>query len=151
MPRKSDAQRWWRFGPNRREFQVIKSPHRLAAKTTKNWSILVCIQPYASWPIWANQCIHLFLVGCLNPCLQRTSVQVGSPQPSWPLSHKQLTSLQFRNHHGEKMFVDRLGVKPSLMCPFNEMAVFLLNCSLSLHVHTMSCNFFSFYQNSQVV
>ena len=31
--------------------------------------------------IWANQPIHLFLVGCLNPCLQGTSVWVGSPQP----------------------------------------------------------------------
>ena len=24
---------------------------------------------------WANQSIHLFLVGCLNPCLQRTNVK----------------------------------------------------------------------------
>ena len=32
--------------------------------------------------IWANQPIHSFLVGCLNPCLQGTSVQFGSPQPS---------------------------------------------------------------------
>ena len=30
---------------------------------------------------WANQSIHLFLVGCLNPCLQRTNVRVVSPQP----------------------------------------------------------------------
>ena len=27
-----------------------------------------------------NQPVHLFLVGCLNPCLQGTNVQVGSPQ-----------------------------------------------------------------------
>ena len=32
--------------------------------------------------IWANQPIHLSLVGCLNPCLQESSVRVGSPQPS---------------------------------------------------------------------
>ena len=32
--------------------------------------------------IWAHQPINSFLVECLNPCLQRTSVQVGSPQPS---------------------------------------------------------------------
>ena len=31
--------------------------------------------------IWANQRIHSFLVGCLNPCLQGTNVRVGSPQP----------------------------------------------------------------------
>jgi hypothetical protein len=31
---------------------------------------------------WANQPIHSFLVGCLNPCLQGTSARVGSPQPS---------------------------------------------------------------------
>jgi hypothetical protein len=31
--------------------------------------------------IWANGPIHSFLVECLNPCLQRTSVRVGSPQP----------------------------------------------------------------------
>ena len=31
--------------------------------------------------IWANPPIHLFLVGCLNSCLQGTSVRVGSPQP----------------------------------------------------------------------
>ena len=30
--------------------------------------------------IWTNQLIHSFLVECLNPCLQRTSVRVGSPQ-----------------------------------------------------------------------
>ena len=28
--------------------------------------------------IWANQPIHSFLVGCLNPCFQGISVQVGS-------------------------------------------------------------------------
>ena len=37
---------------------------------------------YQSMTIWANQPIHSFLVGCLNPCLQGTSVWVGSPQPS---------------------------------------------------------------------
>ena len=26
--------------------------------------------------IWVNQPIHSFLVGCLNPCLQGTSVQI---------------------------------------------------------------------------
>ena len=31
--------------------------------------------------IWANQLIHSYLVGCLNPCLQRTSVRFASPQP----------------------------------------------------------------------
>ena len=31
--------------------------------------------------IWVNQPIHLFLVGCLNPCLQGTNVRVGLPQP----------------------------------------------------------------------
>ena len=31
--------------------------------------------------IWANQPIHSFLVGCLNPCLQVTIVVVGLPQP----------------------------------------------------------------------
>ena len=31
--------------------------------------------------IWANQPIYSFLVGCLNPCLQETSVRVGLPQP----------------------------------------------------------------------
>jgi len=31
--------------------------------------------------IWANGPIHSFLVECLNPCLQRTNVRVGSPQP----------------------------------------------------------------------
>jgi hypothetical protein len=38
--------------------------------------------------IWANQPIHSFLVGCLNPCLQGTSVWVGLPQP-WanPFEH----------------------------------------------------------------
>ena len=30
--------------------------------------------------VWANQPIHSFLLGCLNPCLQGTSVRVGSPQ-----------------------------------------------------------------------
>ena len=30
--------------------------------------------------IWANQPIHSFLVDCLNPYLQETSVQVVSPQ-----------------------------------------------------------------------
>ena len=34
----------------------------------------------AKMKIWANQPIHLFVGGCLNPCLQGTSVQVGSPQ-----------------------------------------------------------------------
>jgi hypothetical protein len=33
---------------------------------------------YEKW-IWANQPMHLLLVGCLNPCLQGTSVRVGSP------------------------------------------------------------------------
>ena len=32
--------------------------------------------------IWANQPIHSYLVECLNPSLQGTSVWVGSPQPS---------------------------------------------------------------------
>ena len=32
--------------------------------------------------IWANQSIHSFVVGCLNPCLQETCVQVVLPQPS---------------------------------------------------------------------
>lgn len=75
------------------------------------------------------------------------------PYASWPLSYKQVTSLRFRNHNGKMMFVGRLGVKPSLMCPFHEMAMFLLHRSLSLHGHTMSCdlNFFFFYQNSQVM
>ena len=31
--------------------------------------------------IWVPQPIHLFLVGCLNPCLQGTNVRVGSPRP----------------------------------------------------------------------
>ena len=31
--------------------------------------------------IWANQPIHLFLVGCMIPCLQETSVQAGLQQP----------------------------------------------------------------------
>ena len=31
--------------------------------------------------IWANQPIHSFLVGCLKPCLQGTSVRVGLPHP----------------------------------------------------------------------
>jgi hypothetical protein len=31
--------------------------------------------------IWVNRPIHWLLVGCLNPYLQGTSVQVGSPQP----------------------------------------------------------------------
>ena len=31
--------------------------------------------------IWANQPTPSFLVGCLNPCLQRTSVRVGSLRP----------------------------------------------------------------------
>lgn len=68
------------------------------------------------------------------------------PYASWPLSYKQVTSLRFRNHNGKMMFVGRLGVKPSLMCPFHEMAMFLLHRSLSLHGHTMSCdlNFFFF-------
>ena len=36
--------------------------------------------------IWANQPIHSFLIGCLNPCLQETSVRVVLPQPSqWGL------------------------------------------------------------------
>ena len=33
--------------------------------------------------IRANQPIHSFLVGCLNPCLQGTSVRVCSPQPPY--------------------------------------------------------------------
>lgn len=33
---------------------------------------------YVLW-IWANQPIHLFLVGCLNPFLQGTSEHVVSP------------------------------------------------------------------------
>jgi hypothetical protein len=32
--------------------------------------------------IWVNQPIHSFLVGCLDPCLEGTSVRVGSPQPT---------------------------------------------------------------------
>ena len=38
--------------------------------------------------IWANQPIHSFLVECLNPCLQGTSVRVGSPQhmKAWKVS-----------------------------------------------------------------
>ena len=36
--------------------------------------------------IWTNQTIHMFLVRCLNPCLQGTSVQVVSAQPSWLVS-----------------------------------------------------------------
>jgi hypothetical protein len=35
-----------------------------------------------SLAIWANQLIHSYLVGCLNPSLRGTSVRVGSPQPS---------------------------------------------------------------------
>ena len=31
--------------------------------------------------VWANQPTHSFLVGCLIPCLQGTSVRVGSSQP----------------------------------------------------------------------
>ena len=45
---------------------------------------MTCTLPFPStslW-IWAKKPIHSFLVGCLNPCLQRTSVRVGSPQPS---------------------------------------------------------------------
>jgi hypothetical protein len=30
--------------------------------------------------IWANQPIHLFLLGCLNPCLQGTNVQWGDSE-----------------------------------------------------------------------
>ena len=67
------------------------------------------------------------------------------PYASWPLSYKQVTSLRFRNHNGKMMFVGRLGVKPSLMCPFHEMAMFLLHRSLSLHGHTMSCDLQFFF------
>jgi hypothetical protein len=31
--------------------------------------------------IWANQPIHSFLVGYLNPCLQGATVHASSPQP----------------------------------------------------------------------
>jgi hypothetical protein len=48
----------------------------------------VCISPLllppnlldGSWN-WVNQPVNLFLVGCLNLCLQGTSIWVGSPQP----------------------------------------------------------------------
>ena len=33
-----------------------------------------------------NRPIHSFFVGCLNPCLQRTSVRVVSPQPDYSRS-----------------------------------------------------------------
>ena len=38
-------------------------------------------------PIWANQPIHSFLVGCLKPCLQGTNVHVGSPNSDVPMWH----------------------------------------------------------------
>ena len=37
--------------------------------------------PHPHHGTWANQLIHSFLVGCLIPCLQETSVRVGYPQP----------------------------------------------------------------------
>ena len=43
-------------------------------------SYMKVLKTHDIW-IWANQPIHLFLVGCLNPCLQGTNVQVGSTQP----------------------------------------------------------------------
>jgi hypothetical protein len=36
--------------------------------------------------IWVNQSIHQFLVGCLNPCLQGTSVRVGLPSVTQQLT-----------------------------------------------------------------
>ena len=41
--------------------------------------------------IWTNQPIHLFLVGCLNPCLQETNVQVVSP-PAPTFDHIEIGS-----------------------------------------------------------
>ena len=37
--------------------------------------------PLTAHEIWANQPIHSFLVGYLNPCFQGTSIHVVSPQP----------------------------------------------------------------------
>ena len=41
--------------------------------------------------IWTNQPIHLFLVGCLNPCIQETNVQVVSP-PAPTFDHIEIGS-----------------------------------------------------------
>ena len=40
--------------------------------------LLLLLAPHQAW-IWANQPIHLFFVGCINPCLQGTSVRVALP------------------------------------------------------------------------
>jgi hypothetical protein len=47
------------------------------------WTMSQPLTTYHVWLdwIWGNQPIHSFLVGCLSPCLQGTSVRVGSPQP----------------------------------------------------------------------
>ena len=45
--------------------------------------------------IWANQPIHSFLVGCLNPCLQGTSERVVLPQPGFRSQYVRGTNASF--------------------------------------------------------
>ena len=60
---------------------------KVIQETRKNEASLTDVKIFrvpSPYQIGANQLIHSFLVGCLNPCLQRTNVWVGSPQPSIP-------------------------------------------------------------------
>ena len=58
-------------------------------------TITIILQDSLPWSseIWANQPIHSFFVGCLNPCFQETSVRVGSPHPSSVLYRKKLYAM----------------------------------------------------------
>ena len=56
-----------------------------------------------AFAIWVNQPIHLFLVGCLNPCLQGSSVWVGLPKPCLcypPLFFNQYNAPRFSITYG---------------------------------------------------
>ena len=84
--------------------------------------------PYARTPsglIWADQPVHSFLVGCLNPCLQGTNVWVVLPQPTW----KDLMREQLRLELS--IILDTLSVKISRH--FMEVALECLEPRITSH------------------
>ena len=66
--------------------------------------------------IWANQLIHSFLVGCLNPCLQGTSVRVVSLQLEFRHPTKERVYRLVRPNRVNGMCIKRNDHAPKSKC-----------------------------------
>ena len=103
--------------------------------------------------IWANQPIHSFLVGCLNPCLQRTSVRVVLPN-LWVrhmVTTNKIESMKANCDHC------KLQLLPTLQCIIigqDRVVVVVINASypsLSLENRTTECEVHSSTTKTVVV